>query len=129
MTNQHHTVYYTGVTSDLIARVQEHKMKVYPKSFTSKYNINKLVYWESFHSIEEAIMREKQIKVYRREKKLALINALNPEGIDLFDSLEYRHLEAFFERGLPFSTWRLLSRASFEVTYLFVITVTSNPFG
>ncbi|MTI41910.1 GIY-YIG nuclease family protein [Fulvivirga lutimaris] len=88
MTNQHHTVFYTGVTSNLIARVQEHKMKVYPKSFTSKYNINKLVYWESFHSIEEAIMREKQIKVYRREKKLALINALNPQGVDLFDSLE-----------------------------------------
>ncbi|MEQ9165526.1 MAG: GIY-YIG nuclease family protein [Fulvivirga sp.] len=88
MTNQHHTVYYTGVTSDLIARVQEHKMKVYPKSFTSKYNINKLVYWESFHSIEEAIMREKQIKAYRREKKLALINEFNPEGIDLFDTLE-----------------------------------------
>ncbi|MEQ8245766.1 GIY-YIG nuclease family protein [Fulvivirga sp.] len=88
MTNQHHTVYYTGVTSDLIARVQEHKMKAYPKSFTSKYNINKLVYWESFHSIEEAIMREKQIKVYRREKKLALINAFNPQGVDLFDTLE-----------------------------------------
>jgi putative endonuclease len=88
MTNQHHTVFYTGVTSDLIARVQEHKMKVYPNSFTSRYNVNKLVYYEPFHSIEEAIMREKQIKVHRREKKLVLIKAFNPDFIDLFDTLE-----------------------------------------
>ncbi|WP_339812294.1 GIY-YIG nuclease family protein [uncultured Imperialibacter sp.] len=88
MTNQHHTVFYTGVTSDLIARVYEHKTKAHPGSFTAKYNIDKLVYFEPFHSIEEAIAREKQVKKYRREKKIALIEGLNPEWKDLYDSIE-----------------------------------------
>lgn len=88
LTNKHHTVFYTGVSSDLIARVQEHRGKLYPRSFTARYNVYKLVYFEIFHSIEEAIVREKQIKVYRREKKIALINSLNPDWKDLFDELE-----------------------------------------
>ncbi|MCV9388508.1 GIY-YIG nuclease family protein [Reichenbachiella ulvae] len=88
MTNARHTVLYVGVTSNLIARVQEHKDKVYPSSFTSKYNVFKLVYFEGFHSIEEAIDREKQVKKYRREKKDALVNQTNPEWKDLFDELE-----------------------------------------
>lgn len=88
MTNAHHTVFYTGVTSDLITRMDQHKTKYYPKSFTARYNINKLIYFEGFHSIQEAIDREKQVKKYRREKKIALIEGLNPEWKDLYDELE-----------------------------------------
>ena len=87
MTNQHHTVFYTGVTSDLNSRVFQHKMKFDPKSFTARYNINKLVYYQGFHSIEEAIEREKQVKKYRRVKKLALIEYMNPDYKDLYDEL------------------------------------------
>ena len=70
MTNFKNTVLYTGVTNDLIRRVFEHKSGIDPKSFTSKYNITKLVYFESFHTIQEAIAREKQIKggVEKRRK-------------------------------------------------------------
>jgi putative endonuclease len=88
MTNRHHTVFYTGVTSDLISRVYQHKTKYYPKSFTARYNIEKLVYFESFHSIEEAIAREKQVKKYRREKKMVLIERMNPDWRDLYDQLQ-----------------------------------------
>jgi len=88
ITNTHHTVFYTGVTSDLMSRIYEHKTKAYPKSFSARYNIHKLVYYEPFHSIEEAIEREKQIKKYRREKKLALINGMNPDWEDFYDGLE-----------------------------------------
>jgi len=58
MANKYNSVLYTGVTSDLKNRIIEHKEKVHPKSFTSKYNINNLVYFEGFKSIEEAITRE-----------------------------------------------------------------------
>jgi putative endonuclease len=88
MTNKNHTVFYTGVTSDLNTRIYEHKTKLYPKSFTARYNISKLVYIESFHSIEEAIAREKQIKKYRRKKKVALIESINKKWGDLYDNLE-----------------------------------------
>jgi len=88
MTNKSHSVFYTGVTSNLISRIQEHKTKFYPKSFTVRYNIDKLVYFEPFHSIEEAIAREKRIKKYRREKKLALINSINPDWRDLYEQLD-----------------------------------------
>ncbi|MEJ7674690.1 MAG: GIY-YIG nuclease family protein [Chitinophagaceae bacterium] len=62
ITNQYNKVLYTGVTADLRARIWEHKTKFYPKSFTAKYNCNKIVWFETFHRIEEAIEREKQIK-------------------------------------------------------------------
>ena len=88
MTNFKNTVLYTGVTNDLIRRVYEHKLGFDPKSFTSKYNITKLVYFESFHSIEEAIAREKQIKGGSRKKKGNLINSVNPEWKDLWDNLQ-----------------------------------------
>ncbi len=87
MTNQRHTVYYTGVTSDLQARVLEHRNKRYPGSFTARYNIDKLVYYEAFPLIVEAIGREKQIKKYRREKKIALIEGMNPEWVDLLEEV------------------------------------------
>lgn len=82
LTNRNNTVVYVGVTSDLSKRVHRHKIKYY-KGFTSKYNIDKLIYFESFRLITEAIAREKQIKKYRREKKDALINAVNPNWKEL----------------------------------------------
>ena len=77
---------YIGITSDLHKRVWQHKNKVV-KGFTEKYNVNKLVYYEQFDSIEEAIKREKQIKAGSREKKLKLIDSLNPGFENLYDSL------------------------------------------
>lgn len=76
LTNFHNTVFYTGVTNNLIRRVYEHKNKLV-EGFTKKYNIWKLVYFEEYKDIELALNREKQIKDYRREKKLRLIVALN----------------------------------------------------
>ena len=89
LTNEANTVLYTGVTSDLIARVDEHRRKVYASSFTSRYNVFKLVYFEDFHSIEEAIYREKQIKAGSTKKKIKLIESINPKWRDLYDDLEY----------------------------------------
>lgn len=83
LTNQNHTVLYTGVTSNLIRRLHEHRTGFYDRSFTSKYHVNKLVYYENFLTIEDAIAREKQIKGGSRQKKLDLINQLNPEWNDL----------------------------------------------
>jgi putative endonuclease len=78
MTNKNNTVLYTGVTNDLKRRVYEHKEKFKP-SFTTKYNINKLVYYEIFDDIYNAISREKQIKGGSRQKKIDLINSFNKE--------------------------------------------------
>ena len=86
MTNIHHTTLYVGVTSNLHGRVLEHKENYYPRSFTARYNLHKLVYYESFSSIEEAIDREKQIKGGSRKRKIELINLINPEWKDLYES-------------------------------------------
>jgi len=83
MTNDNNTVLYTGVTSDLIERVKEHKEKRHQGSFTARYSIRKLIYYESFDSIGQAIKREKQIKGGSRKKKIELINLMNPEWEDL----------------------------------------------
>mgnify|MGYP001791620797 CR=1 FL=1 len=83
LTNAHNQVLYSGVTSNLKERILQHRTKKYPQSFTAKYNINKLVYFETFESIGEAIRREKQIKAGSRKKKLDLINGINPEWADL----------------------------------------------
>jgi putative endonuclease len=88
MTNKNNTVLYTGVTSNLKVRVKEHKEKKHPGSFTGMYNIRKLVYFECFDSIVEAIKREKQIKAGSRMKKQDLINRMNPEWHDLTVKLE-----------------------------------------
>ena len=88
MTNENNNVLYTGVTSNLVARVSEHRDKLYSKSFTSRYNINKLIYFEVFDTIEEAIAREKQIKAGSRKRKEKLINAMNSEWRDLFDDVK-----------------------------------------
>ena len=86
LTNKHNNVLYTGVTSDLIRRVYEHKSKLV-KGFTQKYNVDRLVYYEACANIVVAIEREKQIKAWSRKKKDDLINALNPEWDDLYRSL------------------------------------------
>ena len=81
MTNHSKTL-YTGVTNDLKRRVFEHKRKLIP-GFTSKYNITRLVYFETCSDIKSAITREKQIKGWLRSKKIALIESVNPNWIDL----------------------------------------------
>jgi len=85
LTNANHTVLYTGVTNDIVRRIFEHKKKII-KGFTSKYNVDKLVYFEVFDFVDLAIAREKQIKGYSRVKKLALINSFNPQWIDLYNN-------------------------------------------
>ena len=84
LTNKNNTVLYTGVTSNLVKRIYQHKSKTF-KGFAAKYNCEKLVYFETFDSIEMAIEREKQIKNYIRYKKLNLIKHHNPEWKDLAD--------------------------------------------
>lgn len=74
---------YVGVTSDLEKRVSEHKTRVYPNSFTGKYNITRLVHIEEFDEPEQAIAREKELKGWRREKKVRLIQQDNPDWADL----------------------------------------------
>ncbi len=88
VTNAYNKVLYTGVTSNLRARILEYKAKFYPKSFTEKYNFNKIVWYEIFHSIEEAIDREKQIKGGSRKDKQSLIGKLNPTWKDLWDDIQ-----------------------------------------
>jgi putative endonuclease len=88
LTNKNHTVLYTGVTSDLGNRLYEHLTGFYKNAFTSRYNITKFVYYEGFLYIEEAIYREKQLKAGSRQKKLDLINGLNPDWKDLSNSIE-----------------------------------------
>ena len=85
LTNKTHTVLYTGVTSNLIGRMQQHLYKVYKESFTARYNVSKLVYYKFYSSIEAAIAEEKRIKAGSRKKKIELINSLNPEWQDLYD--------------------------------------------
>ncbi len=87
LTNVSNNVLYIGVTSQLIIRINEHKEGKFPDSFTSKYNCTKLVYYENFLNVEEAIAREKQLKNWRREWKLNLINQANPQWRDLCEEL------------------------------------------
>ena len=82
MTNANNGVLYTGVTNDLHRRVIQHKARL-GSAFTSKYRINKLVFYEAFRRVIEAISAEKRIKAGSRAKKIALIEALNPEWKDL----------------------------------------------
>ena len=79
-TTRKHTTLYVGSTSGLKTRIYQHKNKEYPGSFTAKYNVDKLVYYEGFLSIEEAIAREQQIKSWKREKKDALTGLTRSTG-------------------------------------------------
>jgi putative endonuclease len=86
MTNYTNTVLYIGVTNNLQRRVQEHKEKINP-CFTARYNCSKLVYYEVTTNIVDAIQREKQLKNWKRERKDALVNEVNPKREDLSASL------------------------------------------
>ena len=86
MTNKINTVLYTGITSDLVKRIWEHKTKAL-EGFTKKYNINKLVFFEIYNDPENAILREKQIKAGSRAKKIKLVIELNPAWKDLYGNL------------------------------------------
>jgi putative endonuclease len=84
LTNKNKTVIYIGVTSNLLKRIYQHKTKAY-KGFTYKYNCDSLVYFEEFSDINQAIVREKQLKAGHRKQKEDLIHASNPEWKDLSD--------------------------------------------
>ncbi|WPR70661.1 GIY-YIG nuclease family protein [Flavobacterium sp. NG2] len=88
ITNKYQTVVYTGVTSNLPKRILEHKEKKYPQSFSARYNVNILVYYEQFQEIGDAIVREKQIKAGSRDDKNKLIRSLNPTWKDLYEEIK-----------------------------------------
>ena len=83
LTNKNNSTLYIGVTANIEARLSEHKSKVNPNSFSAKYFLDKLVYIEFFETIDEAILREKQLKGGSRKAKETLINKVNPEWKDL----------------------------------------------
>ncbi|HEX6641438.1 MAG TPA: GIY-YIG nuclease family protein [Thermoanaerobaculia bacterium] len=76
-------VLYVGITGNFEQRLIEHRTKKYPTAFTSQYNVTRLVHFEEYTRVEDAITREKQIKGWRRSKKVALIEAQNPTWVDL----------------------------------------------
>ena len=87
LTNHSNTVLYTGVTNDLIRRIHEHKNNAAPKSFTAKYKVHKLIYFEQTSDVDSAIEREKQIKSWSRAKKIALVYESNPKFYDLYQKI------------------------------------------
>ena len=87
LSNTTGTVVYIGVTKDLVRRVYEHKHHLDPNSFTSKYDVHKLVYYESTSDIRSAIEREKQLKSWNRRRKNVLVESMNPQWEDLYDSI------------------------------------------
>ena len=89
LTNLYHTVLYTGVTRDVFGRVAQHKLGKGAR-FTSRYHADKLVFYEAFDRIEAAIQREKQIKGGSRQKKIQLIESMNPKWKDLFEEMQAR---------------------------------------
>ena len=88
LTNKNNTTLYVGVTSNLPERLLQHRQKKFKNSFTAQYNLDKLVYWEAFQEIGDAIGREKQLKGGSRKKKIDLIISINPEWNDLFESIK-----------------------------------------
>jgi len=85
LTNKCHTVLYVGVTANLGRRIAQHKNQAVP-GFTAKYKVHKLIYYERFDRIEDAIAREKQIKGRTRAKKFSLIAAMNPRWQELSEA-------------------------------------------
>jgi putative endonuclease len=88
--NINNTTLYTGVTSNLPARIAQHKEKAHPNSFSARYNCSKLVYYKWFDTIVEAIAEEKRIKGGSRKKKEILINSMNPQWNDLYEETRFR---------------------------------------
>lgn len=86
LTNKNHTVLYIGVTSNLVQRIYQHKIKFY-KGFTSRYNCDQLMYYHQFLDIREAIAYEKKLKAGNRSRKEKLINEMNPGWKDLSEAI------------------------------------------
>ena len=87
LSNATNHVLYTGVTNDLIRRVSQHKQHIDPSSFTARYRVDRLVYFEEYSDVKDAITREKQIKGWNRKRKNDIISDHNPEWVDLFDRI------------------------------------------
>ena len=87
LTNKHKNVLYTGITNDLIRRMYEHRNHLDKDSFTAKYKVTQLVYFEQTTDVRSAIEREKQIKSWKRERKNELIERMNPKWEDLYSSI------------------------------------------
>lgn len=87
LANERLTVFYTGVTNDILRRTLEHKTKFNRRSFTAQFNCDRLMYYEKFDDINEVIHREKQLKKYARQWKIELIEKMNPEWKDLWDEI------------------------------------------
>jgi putative endonuclease len=89
LTNKNKTTLYIGVTSELPSRLVKHRMHYYGmNAFSAKYKLDLLIYYEGFDTITEAILREKQLKKWSRNKKIELINRLNPEWKDLGEEVK-----------------------------------------
>lgn len=86
LTNKKNGILYTGATVDLLSRVYAHRNRLI-KGFTYKYNLTKLVYFETYDDIETAFTRERRVKGWKRDWKIGLIEKQNPKWLDLFDSL------------------------------------------
>jgi putative endonuclease len=88
VTNKYNNTFYIGVTSNLPKRILEHIEKRYENSFSARYNLNKLVYYECFQMIGDAIGREKELKTGSRANKISLIQNINPLWNDLFEEIK-----------------------------------------
>ena len=86
LSNKKHGTLYTGVTSNLVQRIYQHKTDTF-KGFSGRYDCKNMVYYEVFDDMENAILREKQIKGGSRKKKIELIEKDNPEWVDLYESI------------------------------------------
>ena len=86
LSNKHETVYYTGISNDLLRRIKEHREGKIP-GFTQKYNCHKLLYYETYSDVEQAIEREKKIKKLSRLNKDKLIDKVNKERKDLYEEI------------------------------------------
>ena len=87
LTNKNNNVFYVGMTNDLVRRVYQHKQHMDPKSFTARYNVTKLVYFEETTDVRAALEREKQLKSWKRAPKIALVMGSNPRMIDLYSHI------------------------------------------
>ncbi|MBQ7185594.1 MAG: GIY-YIG nuclease family protein [Alphaproteobacteria bacterium] len=87
LSNKKNGVLYIGSTSDLIGRIYEHKNKIIPNSFSAKYNLEKLVYFEWHDTLKDMVLRERQMKEWHRKWKIHAIESMNPDWEDLYNNL------------------------------------------
>ena len=97
MTDHKMGTLYIGSTSNLFSRVEQHRRKIFEKGFTAKYGLDKLVYYESFESLEAMVKRERQMKEWKRNWKIKLIVQKNPEWKDLY--------QEFLDETIPAEHW------------------------